>query len=85
MFKLSRALRLGCLPHCQVLDWSWQRRLYAVAHADVQGSIRDAFADIRNSLSLIDQGDRIRDAQRQAKVLEKDLEVSEHSNDVCRC
>ena len=71
-----RALRPGCLQRFRATTALRQQRPYATAHNDIQASIRDAFVDIQNSISLVDQGDRIRDAEKQAKELEKDLEVS---------
>ncbi|KAH8119759.1 peptide chain release factor [Phellopilus nigrolimitatus] len=42
--------------------------------AALQSSIRDAFADIRNALSLVNQGERLKTADAQAKELVKELE-----------
>ncbi|KAI5115638.1 hypothetical protein M0805_002885 [Coniferiporia weirii] len=46
----------------------------APTNAAVQSSIREAFADIRNSLSLVNQGERLKVAEEQARELAKELE-----------
>ncbi|THH10387.1 hypothetical protein EW145_g1345 [Phellinidium pouzarii] len=42
--------------------------------AVVQSSVREAFADIRNSLSLVNQGERLKIAEAQTRELAKELE-----------
>ena len=59
-------------------------RISAVRHtsqaastsAAVQSSIRESFSDIRNSLSLVDQGERVKAAEDKAKELSDVLAVS---------
>lgn len=50
-------------------------RLTRSSSTAVQTGIRDAFRDIENSLSLVNQGDRLETAQKEARQLEKELEV----------
>lgn len=52
------------------------RYVSAPSSAAVHSSIREAFIDIRNSLSLINQGERVKVAEDQVKQLTDELAVS---------
>ena len=51
-------------------------RFASTSNSKVQSSIQDAFVDIHNALSLVNQGDRLKVAESQASELSKELEVS---------
>lgn len=59
--------------HSQRLRWASNAPATSAA---TQLSIREAFADIRNSISLVNQGERLKVAQAQVHQLSKELEVN---------
>lgn len=71
---LSRALRQLHRWHTPVVQATrWASS--APSSAAAQLSIREAFVDIRNSLALVNQGERLKAAQAQVNQLSKELEV----------
>ena len=51
-------------------------RLVRLSSTSLHGNIRDAFREVQNSLSIVNQGNRLEVAQKRASELAKELEVS---------
>ncbi|OCB86201.1 hypothetical protein A7U60_g6790 [Sanghuangporus baumii] len=79
-FLRAHPISIRCLPRVAKKSISGLRWA-STSNSKVLQSIQEAFADIRNALSLVNHGEKLKTAESEAKELTKELEVGFfHSN-----